>query len=152
MDTTAPSDTAIKKIPTARQVGAVLRAAGFEASQSYPTRIRGFRNHTRGYSTRTYLPVNGCPVVSHVCGERPALKLKRNQPHHENGEDRFKRSHWPAPLKVRTWTLEAPAPDVVELLFLLHPEMNAAPMATNNRSRAPTDFLFFMISSLSISL
>jgi hypothetical protein len=69
MDTTAPSDTAIKKIPTARQVGAVLRAAGFEASQSYPTRIRGFRNHTRGYSTRTYLPVNGCPVVSHVCGD-----------------------------------------------------------------------------------
>ena len=57
-----------KKIPTARQVAAVLRAAGFEASQSHATRIRGFRNHTRGFTTRAYLPVNECPVVSHVYG------------------------------------------------------------------------------------
>lgn len=58
-----------KKILTARQVAAVLRAAGFEASKSRGTRIRGFRSRTRGYSTRTYLPVDDCPVVSHVCGD-----------------------------------------------------------------------------------
>jgi hypothetical protein len=69
MDTTTPIDNATKKIPTARQIGAVLRAAGFQASQSRATLIRGFRHYTRGYSTRTYLPVDGCTVVSHVCGD-----------------------------------------------------------------------------------
>lgn len=58
-----------KKIPTARQVSATLRAAGFSASRSLTTRIRGWRNHTAGFSTGTYMPVNDCVVVSHVSGD-----------------------------------------------------------------------------------
>lgn len=71
-----------KEIPTKQQIGAVLRAAGFEASKSLTSRVRGFRTLTRGYSLNTYVPIDDCPVVSYV-GSDKAKEEKESLDHYE---------------------------------------------------------------------
>jgi hypothetical protein len=40
------------KIPTQRGISALLAKNGFERSKSTPSRIRGYRNHSAGYSVQ----------------------------------------------------------------------------------------------------
>ena len=63
--TEPPSDVSYSR-PTRQKVSAALRKAGFSASKSRATRIRGWRDHSAGYDLNQRY--DGTIVVRHRLG------------------------------------------------------------------------------------
>ena len=70
------------KTPTASGISRLLAGAGFERSTSSPSRIKGWRNYTEGFSViKDYVAgVGDCITVSWNRGFHPASDAARIRP------------------------------------------------------------------------
>ena len=70
------------KTPTASGISRLLSAAGFERSESSTTRIRGWHNHSEGFSVTTdyVVGVGDCISVSYNRGRLPPSEADRIRP------------------------------------------------------------------------
>jgi len=71
--------TTTPKTPTASGISRLLAKAGFERSESSATRIRGWRNHTEGFSVNKW-DDDGAVEVGYNRGLRPPSEAEQIRP------------------------------------------------------------------------